>query len=213
MDEIVELVLAMQNFTDERSFLLRMQGTKKALLWLAITASFIIGWYTKVLIYQHILRTKLKEQPINILILFEQVIQHFSGNFVLLTLCLSLMLQMSISEIAEFLGGNHINGETFCWVFYYSQVFNGMTANIDGLVIATMRLLYLLKGTWIRFKFGEIKFTLWMGFTTVPFISFVTYLFCSENVALRSAFNVCMGHTQTFEVSEKQIYKIHKKHF
>ena len=200
MDEIAQLIFNAQNFTDERTFLLNMSFPGRVLLWLAITTSFLAGWFTKVLIYAHIFKTKIKEQPINILIFIEQVIQHYCGNFVLLMLSLSLLLNWSVSEIIEVSSGGQVNGEIFCWVFYYTQAFNTVASTVDGLAIATVRLLYLLKGTWIRYKFGAIKFILWVGIVTVPFISTMTYLFCCENIATRSAFNVCMGHTQTYEV-------------
>ena len=201
MDKIAELISSAGTFTDETTFLLNMSFLGRALLWLAITSSLLIGWFTKFLIYIHIFKTKIKEQPINILILIEQVILHYCGNFVLLTLSLSLLLNQSISEIVDTLSGSLVNGETFCWVFYYTQALNTVTSTVDGLAIATVRLLYLMKGTWIKYKFGEIKFITLVGVVTVPFISIMTYLFCSENIATRSAFNVCVGRTQTFEVS------------
>ena len=196
MDDIATLVRAAQTFNDEKTFLLKMTGIGKALLWLTITGSLSLAWFTKILIYAHIFKTKLREQPINILILIEQFVQHYCGNFVLLSLCLSLLFQISISEMV----GKYVDGETFCWVFYYTAVFNTVTAFVDGLAVASLRLLYLLKGTWLKYKFGERRFIILLGFISLPYIFSMTYLFCSENIATRSAFNVCVGRTQTFEV-------------
>jgi len=200
MGESAGLAFTTENFTDETTFLLKMSLPGKAGLLLAITTSFLIGWITKVLIYKHIFRTKIEEQPINILILIEQVLQHYTGNFLLLTIALSLLLNESISNLAEASTGNQVNGEMFCWLFYYTQAINSGISLMDGLAIAIVRIVYLLKGTWMKYNFGEIRFILGVGIITTLALAILTYLFSSENIASRSAFNVCMGHTQAYEV-------------
>jgi hypothetical protein len=59
--------------TDERSFLLQLSVPWKISILISITSSLAIGWIAKAVIFSHIFTTKIKEQPINALILIEQV--------------------------------------------------------------------------------------------------------------------------------------------
>jgi hypothetical protein len=61
------------NLTDERSFLLQLSGSWKSSISIAIAASLVIGWIAKALIFFHIFKTKITEQPINALIFIDQV--------------------------------------------------------------------------------------------------------------------------------------------
>jgi hypothetical protein len=45
----------------------------KALLWIMMASSLLIGWSAETIIYKHIFKTGIKEQPINVLIFIEQV--------------------------------------------------------------------------------------------------------------------------------------------
>jgi hypothetical protein len=53
--------------------LITLAPDRKVMLWIAIAGSLGIGWLAKILIYRHIFKTSIKDQPINILILIEQV--------------------------------------------------------------------------------------------------------------------------------------------
>ena len=72
----IEDFLAMSNLnlTDERSFLLQLSGSWKISILISITASLVIGWIAKALIFSHIFKTKIAEQPINALIFIDQVL-------------------------------------------------------------------------------------------------------------------------------------------
>ena len=50
------------NFVDETSFILKLSPTWAWITWIWITASLVIGWIAKYYIYQHIFRTKIKDQ-------------------------------------------------------------------------------------------------------------------------------------------------------
>ena len=55
----------------------------KILMWLLITGSLIVSTFAEMAIYSHIRKTKISEQPINILILSEHLVQqHTPGILV-----------------------------------------------------------------------------------------------------------------------------------
>lgn len=66
------------------------------------------------------------------------------------------------------------------------------------------RLLYIKHGTWIRYTFGEFRLLNRLELATFLLSGLVLYLYNLENVSNRSIYNICMGHSETFQVQAKQ---------
>ena len=148
---------------------------------------------------------KLFPQPINILILINQVNNHICGTIVLFSLSLSLALGTSIRETAdEFLGG-FVSSNTYCWFFYQTLSFNNIYQGIDGIGISVLRYLYIKKGTWVKYKFGEKRLICLASLINMLVGFALTYMYELENISNRSSFNICKGHSHYFEV--KIFYK------
>ena len=155
--ELIDLTQFRIQFTNERTFLLELSFFWKVVVWISVTASLIVGWIAKFVIYHHIFQKNINEQPINVLILTEQLVHHFCGNISLLSTSLSIPMGLSIGEMIEKYFGNIISGNTYCWFYFYVQCVTVAYRGIDGLGIAIVRLLYIKKGTWVKYKFGEQK--------------------------------------------------------
>jgi hypothetical protein len=166
----------------------------------AITLSLIIGWLSKSIIYRHIFRTGIKEQPINILIFIEQLIHHFCGNFVLVNFAASLLVGVSTKEMVETGLGNIINGNAYCSFTAYVHVFGTLYAGGNGLGTSIVRFLYIKKGTWLKSKYGEIRLIKRIAVTNILLAIFFTILYEIENISNRSVYNICKGHNLNFEV-------------
>jgi len=199
-NETLAFHLATFEFIDVRTILLKMSTEWKIIFWLAITLSLMIGWLTKSIIYSHILRTQIKEQPINILIFIEQFIHHFCGNFVLINFSVSLWIGVSIKELVVTVSGNIIDGNVYCSVMAYIHVFGAIYAEGNGLSTAIVRFLYMKKGTWLKCKYGEFRLIKRVAVANILIGIFFTVLYELENISNRSVNNICKGHSQGFEV-------------
>jgi hypothetical protein len=198
--EMLQFVQSLVQFTDEQTFLLKLSIFWKIFVWFSVTLSLLVGWVAKSVIYHHILKNNIKEQPINILILIEQLVHHFCGNFILINIIFSFPLRLSIAEMIDKYFGNLISGNMSCWVYFYIQNLNITYRGIAGLEIAFIRFLYIKKGTWVKHKFGEWSLFLIVGIKMWAVSCTMIYFFGSENVSNRSIYNICMGHSQAFEV-------------
>ena len=201
--ETFDFVQSSLQFTDERTFLLKLSFFWKIVIWFLVTGSLIIGWICKFVIYLHIFKTNIRDQPINVLILMEQLVHHFCGNFILVNISLSLPLGLSVQEMIDQYFGNVISGNSFCWIYFYIQNVNIIYRAVDGLGIAVIRFFYIKRGTWVKYKFGEWKLIWLVGIKIWALSCVMIYLYGLENVSNRSIYNICQGHSQPFEVNFK----------
>jgi hypothetical protein len=88
----------------------------------------------------------------------------------------------------------------YCWVYFYIQILNITYRGVDGLGIALIRFLYIKKGNWLKYKFGEQSFLIWVEITIWVVCLIMVYFFGSENISNRTIYNTCMGHNEAFEV-------------
>ena len=123
------------------------------------------------------------------------------NSFVLLNFSASILFDLSISQLVVTVFGNFISGIGYCWIFYYVQILNVTYRIVSGLGMSIVRFLYITKGTWVRFRIGETALLVWAGSMHVGFSALFIFLYGVDNITNRSIFNICMGHTQTFQVS------------
>jgi hypothetical protein len=94
-EELINFFASLGSFKDERFFIYQLHITWKIFIWFIYSGALIIGTAAKIVLFCHIFKSKLKEQPINILIFAEQVVHHFCATFILIAPCLSLPLDIS----------------------------------------------------------------------------------------------------------------------
>ena len=102
-------------------------------MWFLITGSLVVGTFAEMAIYSHILKTKTREQPINILILSEHLVRHTCSIVFLAPLSISLMFDGSIGQMIEMfeLG----DSTTFCWFYFVVagfQLFTNLLLDIES---------------------------------------------------------------------------------
>ena len=90
-------------------------------MWLLITGSLIVGTIAKKAIYSHIFKTKISEQPINILILSEHLVRHACSIVLLASLSISLMFDGSIRQMIERF--DLMKSTSYCWFYHYAGTF------------------------------------------------------------------------------------------
>lgn len=71
---------------------------------------------------------------------------------------------------------------------------------VDGIGMSVLRYLYIKKGTWIKYKFGEIKLLLIIMLLNTFIAALEMYLYNVEISPSRSMYNICMGHSSNFQV-------------
>ncbi len=130
------------------------------------------------------------------------MVQCICNSLVLINFLVSIPFDLSISQIGVIVFGNIFSSSNYCWIFYYVQVVNVIYRSVSGLGMALIRVLYIKKGTWVRFKIGEAALLALAGAIHVGFSTILIFLYGVDNISNRSIFNFCMGHTQTFQVSE-----------
>ena len=185
-------------FQDQRFYLYQLSQGWQVATWILMTGSLAIGSMAKFAVYSHIASVRMSEQPINVLILQEQIISHVINVFILVSLIIPMTLGLSIRQLVE--ASDVISSDTFCWTFFYAHVFYTGYFNTNGLVLAIVRLIYIKRGSWLKYDFGELKLIKIASLNIILNAVIPTFLFGSETSSNRSAFNMCMGHTQAFQV-------------
>ena len=185
-------------FLDEHFFVFKLDTIWKVMVWLLMMGSLAIGSIAKLAIYSHIFKTKIIEQPINILIFVQNFLNHQCNLFNLTSLSVSFLFEWSIKEMIDRIG--FFNGDSYCLVFTYSFIFMVSHSTVDGLSIAIVRLLYIKKGSWLRYNFGEMKLIKMSCIFSIVISALFTIMFGHELNSNRSVYNLCIGRSQKFQV-------------
>ena len=139
-------------------------------------------------------------QPINIFILINQINNHICGTIILFSISVSVAFRMSIKQFADETLTGVVSGNTYCWIFYHSLSLNLLYQITDGIGTSIFRLLYIKRGTWVKYKFGECSLLILIIFFNGLVTCLLMYGYSIENIASRSMYNTCMGYTQNYQV-------------
>jgi len=93
-----------------------------------------------------------------------------------------------------------LSSNTYCWTYYHLWCLTFTYQAIDGIGISVIRLLYIKYGTWVRFKFGEFRLFFVVEFIIALLTSVTLFAYSIENISNRSVYNVCMGHSEKYQV-------------
>ena len=113
----------------------------------------LIGSYFKFFLYQEIRRQfkSKKSKPVNTLILTSSIIQHFTS------LMISIALPYRVWNTNSPESSDHIGhpwiGRIIRIIFQFALYY----PYIGSLGIATVRILYIKRSQWVKYRFGEVK--------------------------------------------------------
>ena len=148
--------------------------------------SLLLGSYFKSIIYRGILTVKFKARPINILILLQAVVQHFTHIFFGANVILSICFDQP-SDI--------FFNETYCNVVLSVATFGIGYVTIAGFATAAFRLIYIRYNHWAKYVAGErrILVVLSLGGFILSFI--IGYFYLIEVSANRQVYNECIAQS------------------
>lgn len=134
-----------------KNILESLEGVEVGVVIFALVSSITIGSYFKSGFYFYIYdnRKMLKERPINILLLFQFVIEHL----ICLTTTLFLIFGIPFGPHVDFGMGKEAN----CLTIFNIGGFAILYRNFGGLGIACIRLMFLFHSHWIKECFGKLK--------------------------------------------------------
>jgi hypothetical protein len=101
----------------------------------------------------------------------------------------------------EDLFGEILSRENYCWSFFYIHTWSIIYFAADGLGMAVVRLVYIKNGTWLKYRFGEMKLLGIAGTGIVVISILLTSLYGTENTSKHSVYNMCTGQNQEFQVN------------
>ena len=181
----------------------------KVALWFIIFISLVTGWMMKYLVFKHIAQKSFKEQPINWMILTEEIVHLVCGSFILTSLLLSHTMGLSVGEWVNYFFNQFITDHQYCWIFINAHILVIIYRGVNGVGMAIVRVLFLIKGDWVRFKIGQKKFFSLSWVLVVAMSAAIMCLYCMESLTSRPLYFTCLGIDEHIEVRPGD-YKIRK---
>jgi len=180
--------------------LLEIQEPWKTILALLIVLSLTWGSLMKTLVYIFFKKHKILEKPISLLILVNQIVSHTLYIFVGLNIIFELCFGLVPTEFARQYLYMDIEITGYCRSFYFLSVFVLTYQIVGNSILAIYRTAYLKMTDFVRLKIGEkviLFISLAGGFLVT---GFMTHIFVHERSSTRAVYNMCVGHSQAFEV-------------
>jgi len=173
----------------------------KVVLWFAIFISLVIGWKMKHLVFKHIAQKGFKDQPINWMILTEETVHFLCGSFILTSLLLSHTMGLSVGEWIDDFFIEFITDRQYCWIFCNVQLLIIVYRGVNGVGMAVVRVLLLVKGDLVRFGIGQRKFFILSWISVVAMSTAIMSFYSMESVTSRPLYFICLGRDENIEVS------------
>lgn len=161
-----------------------------------LVVSISIGSYFKSALY-HYLYDNFKlfgSKPINVLILIQAIIQHFTCLFMVINYTVGLYFNFTVSE--------HL-GEAWCNLPWYVQAFGAGYRNFGSLGIAIIRLLLIKRNNWIKDKLDVMK-SIVLAASLILSAMFAVGFGMGNGPASRKqvTWNFCTGKSENFREIE-----------
>ena len=109
-------------------------------------------------------------------------------------------MMQSIPTVLTTLTKIQWNERNVCIANSYITYFMVSYSATNGLCIAIVRLLYIKKGSWLRYDFGEMRMIRITVVSSMAASALLTIMYGHEISSNRSAYNLCMGHSHEFQV-------------
>ena len=186
---------------NNQSILLSISWPWNTILALLLVGSLLWGSLMKALVYILYKKLRKMKRPMNLLILVDQVTNHSLNIYVGLNLFIELYFGLSPTEFAKTFFDIEIEATAYCRIFYFLSTFMFVHLVIGNSILAIHRTIYLKRTNFVKIFIGEelmMFISLVGGFfaTTI-----MTYLFVNEKSSRRAVYNMCVGHSQLFEVT------------
>jgi hypothetical protein len=193
IDNLFE-ALYLSQFSLEISEVEKLGEAGCATILLSLIGSLTIGSYYKSALYWYMYDhlKGIKDRPIDLLLLLQAVIQHI--------MCLLLVCTYTIGLSFDITYSHHF-GEAWCNFPWYAGVYGVAYRNVGGLVIATMRLLYIFCGDWMKQKFGAKRMLCVLSTASLVSSALISIGFGIGNGPLsrkQVTWNFCVGKSENF---------------
>ena len=198
--DFVQVLKTFSGGESDQEFLYRLSPLCKLLLWFITLSSLAIGWIMKSVIFKYIAKTGFKDQPINLMILKEQIVHFVSGSFVLISYLMSQSMGLSVGDMIRDYSLSLITDRQYCWIFCNLQLLSNVYRGINGVGMAVVRFLYTIEGTWVRYRFGQRRFFFFSRASVMILSASITVFYCMESITNRPLYFICIGRDRNLEV-------------
>jgi hypothetical protein len=201
--DIYQILNTFKNLRTEKNLLNQFSEFWKVTLWFTMLSSLAIGRITKYLMFKQIARIGFKDQPINWMIVTEQFINLVCSTFILSSFLISHTMDMTIGDIIIMYFHEYITDRQYCWIFCNCQLLTLVYKGVNGAGMAFVRILYLLKGDWVKNKLGLRRFFISSWISVLTMSAAVMSIYFMESITQRPLYFVCLGRDELFEVKLK----------
>jgi len=154
----------------------------------------------KYLMFKHIAQKSFKEQPINWMILTEEIVHLVCGSFILTSLLLSHTMGLSVGEWVNHFFNEFMTDRQYCWILINVKLLVIIYRGVNGVGMAVVRVLLLVMGDWVKFRIGQRKFFILSWVSVVAMSAAIMCLYCVESLTSRPLYFTCMGIDEHIEV-------------
>ena len=155
----------------------------------SLAASIIVGSYFKSSFYFYMYdnRKELKNRPINILLLFQAIIQHL--------VCLTLVCVYTTGLLFDITYSDTV-GDAWCSTIWHIGSFGVAYRNTGSFGVAIFRLMFLFHSGWIKEKIGALKMMIMIMILSITAAELITFVFSMGNGSAsreQEFLNWCIG--------------------
>ena len=166
-----------------------------------ITLSLVWGSAMKILVYIKYTKHKILTKPINLLILVDQITNHSINIFIGLNIVIELWFGLTPTQFAKTYLNIDVQTTVYCKTFFFLGIFMSAYLQVGNSILAIYRTIYLMKPNFVKHVIGE-KLALIVSLVGGYLVTTImTYLYVSEGFSTSAIYNMCVGHSQFFEVS------------
>lgn len=198
MDE--KILLHNITTSNEKSFFLQVSPKLRLVSGSLLLCSLLFGSFMKSILYSYLKDCKVVAKPINFFILLIQSIHHALHIFICLHALIVLLLGMSPIEFVRAYLVAEMNPTNYCTAMYFLGVFNTTNWIIGNSFLGMFRLLYLTSATLSTMLLGNNFFLGLVVCINLSISSVIAGFFVHEKSSTRAMFNLCVGHSQKFQV-------------
>ena len=186
---------------NNKSVLLQLSQLCKICLGLLIVLSLFWGTALKIFVYSYYKKLKISDRPISILILLDQIVNHILNIYIGLNLVIELFFSVSPTQFFGNYFGFQLDPNMYCMTFYFLSSFMVTNHILGNSLLALYRTFYLKMTDFVTVKVGEKCVLCFAIVVDLSISALMSILFVQGKSSTRSVYNLCMGHSQKFQVS------------
>lgn len=162
--------------------------------------SLVWGTLMKHLIYKNLLKSKLLNRPINLMILVDEAIHHVTNGFLMIQLITWMMsgsVEITFFRLINL--GDLVSHHLYCKIITCVGIFTFQYATFGSVGIAIFRVLYFEEFKWATKVNNNKKMVVCMPLITIAMTIINSSLFLRGPGTGRIAYSSCMGRTENFQ--------------